>query len=262
MSLSIPKYSPSKLNELEVNRFNSMRKANIKYESNQLKESHENSSKLIGSYAASAASKSSLREGEDFLVNGEYYLAADGTQYRKVVTDGVAQTTIDFPKNALHIPGKYHELYRHSVLSHEIPQNLRHKFGSQDTEQLLEDQIKVHDTLAHIQNTGIIKKVDRTANNRTPFEMSNDVILNNGIKNSKCDDYYDLGNYLRHAVGHGYPMVNARGTTSFDFNLKINQDYLADKSNYESANRRKKDWLGKGDKNFYFIFYLMMIKLL
>jgi hypothetical protein len=35
------------------------------------------------------------------------------------------------------VPGKYHELYRSSVDSSEVPQNIRHKFGTNQTEQLL-----------------------------------------------------------------------------------------------------------------------------
>ena len=98
--------------------------------------------------------------------------------------------------------------------------------------------MKVHDTLSSIQNSGIIKKVDRTKEN----EMDKYRTRNN--PKNKNEDYLDLGNYLRHTVSHGYPMVDSRGTTFYDYSPDTNQKFLSDKNNYTSPHRRTKDYLG------------------
>ena len=115
---------------------------------------------------------------------------------------------------------------------------MRHKFGTKDTYDLLLDQVKVHDTLSSIQNSGIIKKVDRTHSDS--IEHSS---MEKSVGLTKNEDYYDLGNFLRHAICHGYPSIHERGTTSFDYNPDINKKYLADRSNI-SHHRKRKDWLG------------------
>lgn len=223
-------------NERKVNNFNSLRKSNIKYESNEVVESNQSNQRRHIGYTSAYPT---LRDTDLLPNENSFYTSGDGTQYKKIDSDGCIQTTVDFPKNALHIPGKYHELYRHSVVSSEIPQNLRHRFGTKDTNELLIDQVKVHDTLSSIQNSGIIKKVDRTKEN----EMDKYRTRNN--PKNKNEDYLDLGNYLRHTVSHGYPMVDSRGTTFYDYSPDTNQKFLSDKNNYTSPHRRTKDYLGK-----------------
>jgi len=115
---------------------------------------------------------------------------------------------------------------------------LRHKFGTKDTNNLLQDQIKVHDTLSNIQNKGIIKKVDRTHSCFLDDDKAN---YSPGQYNQ---DYIDLGNHLRHSVSHGYPLINSKSTTVADFNSGISKEYLADKQNSNSDHRIKQDWLG------------------
>lgn len=183
-----------------------------------------------------------LRNCDKFLGASEFYNSANGCQYKKIESDGITQTTIDFPKNSLHIPGEYHELYRHSVVSSEIPQNIRHKFGTHDTNYLLNDQVRVHDTLSSIQNAGIIKKVDKSKQEDYP-EYKHFLKTQHALA-KRNEDYLDLGNYLRHAVCHGYPVVNSKGTTFYDFNPETNKKYLSDRSNYTSLYRRTKDELG------------------
>ena len=73
-----------------------------------------------------------------FEQDSQNYRSADGTQFKHITSNGLQTTVIDYPsKNVIHIPGKYHELYRTSVEINEIPQNIKHKFGSIQTEQLL-----------------------------------------------------------------------------------------------------------------------------
>lgn len=230
-----------KSQEDKVNNYNSLRKSNIKYETNYMVESdHANQKNLV---IYSPSSKNTLKESSIFPNECEFYKSADGTQYKRMGTgDGCIETTVDFPKNVLHIPGKYHEHYRHCVVAEEIPQNLKAKFGSKHTEYLLKDQVKVHDTLSAIQNHGIIKKVDKT---KSEHYENDDRMSNPRAPGNKNEDYLDLGNYLRHAVCHGYPTINARGTTFYDYNPETNREFLSDKDNYTKQNRRTKDWLGK-----------------
>lgn len=226
------KRSLSRTNEYNVHSFNSKRKQNQKYATNQV---IDNRRDRIG-YTPT------LKHNESHG-DAKIYTTGDGTHYRQVEADGMVQTTIDYPKNALHIPGKYHEPYRHSVVSDEIPQNLRHKFGTDDTNYLLSDQVKVHDTLSSIQNAGIIKKVDKLE--KTEFSDNDRYLNRKKTVGNKNEDYYDLGNYLRYAVCRGYPSINQKGTTFYDYNPETSKNFLADKTNYESSHRRTKDWLGK-----------------
>ena len=119
---------------------------------------------------------------------------------------------------------------------------MKHKFGTNDTNDLLKDQVKVHDGLSSIQNKGIIKKNDKTK--IIEFD-NNEVRLEKYETGKSNEDYLDLGNHLRHTVSHGYPMVNCKSTTYYDFNSDISKKFLTEKNNYTSSNRRTKDWLSK-----------------
>ncbi len=119
--------------------------------------------------------------------------------------------------------------------------NLRHKFGDQDINDVLKDQVKVHDTLSLIQNAGIIKKADQAISQP---DLRSGLVKNNDYYR-KNEDYLDLGNYLRHAICHGFPIMGLRSTTSYDFNPNINKEYLSDKMNIDSKYRKRKDYHGK-----------------
>lgn len=96
------------------------------------------------------------------IIRGFYIIwnnrSADGTVYKHFERgDRSKEVVIDYPtQNIIHIPGKYHEHYRQTVSHNEIPANIKAKFGSRNTRELLKDELKVHDTLSKIYNTGII----------------------------------------------------------------------------------------------------------
>lgn len=182
------------------------------------------------------------------LPDNQHYKAADGTQYKYTNVDGFKTTVIDYPsKNVIHVPGKYHELYRSSVDSSEVPQNIRHKFGTNQTEQLLSDPLKVHDTLSHIQNLGSIKKHDKFAPDEAPSDLFKQLNISAAASAKKIPgtDYYDLGNYLRHSICHGYPLIDSTTTTKSSYTEMVSKEHLSDASNIQSPYRRHKDWLGK-----------------
>ena len=219
--------------------FNALRKSNVHFETNKIAEYSPTASQMVGYQPPPY----NLKNSNKFPGTADFYTSADGCQYKKIESDGMIQTTIDYPKNALHIPGEYHELYRHSAISEEIPQNIRHKFGTRDTHNLLRDQVRVHDTLSVIQNAGIIKKVDKSK--QEDFSEHKQFLKTQHATSNKNEDYLDLGNYLRHAVCHGYPLVNSKGTTFYDYTPEINKEFLSDKSNYTSPYRRTKDQHGR-----------------
>lgn len=84
--------------------------------------------------------------------------AADGTfysLYRPLNSNLAESVTIDYPtRNVIHVPRRYHEKYRQWVTYDEIPANIKHKFGAYQTQELLKDNIKVHNTLSRIYNAG------------------------------------------------------------------------------------------------------------
>lgn len=178
------------------------------------------------------------------------YQAADGTIYKKYLNPANNQIIeeIDYPtKNVIHVPGKYHELYRQWATYDEIPNNLKHKFRSDQTAKLLQDEIKVHDTLAKIYNTGVAKK-----NNKDESEVKQiEQIVNKTphgetviIDDSKHKDYNELGHLLRHTVSHGNPITYRSGLKEEVHNGDVSKIYFADEKNLDSPYRRKTDWLG------------------
>lgn len=84
------------------------------------------------------------------------YRAADGTVYRHYHKDNADTIVANYPtKNVIHVPGRYHEHYRQWATFDEIPTNIKAKFGTNDTKELLKDELRVHDTLSEIYNAGI-----------------------------------------------------------------------------------------------------------
>jgi hypothetical protein len=100
---------------------------------------------------------------EPFKATTNYYKSAIGTEYKTYYENGFKVQEINPPtKNVIHVPGEYHELYRQYVTLDEVPSNIRARFGSKNTESLLKDQLKVHDTLSEIHNQSLVKKVDKS----------------------------------------------------------------------------------------------------
>ena len=175
----------------------------------------------------------------------DVYKSANGTRITRIhADDKTYEEIIDYPsKNVIHMPGKYHEHYRQSLETFEVPENIRHKFGSKQTEKLLEDRVKVHDTLSQLHNKGINKKHDKVVKSANIGEEEEQ--QQKLKKKSSIMEYYDLSNFLRHSVSHGYPVVVEKSSKEEVHNADVSRQYLSDLKNIESPHRRRKDWLGK-----------------
>ena len=175
--------------------------------------------------------------------NQDCYTSADETIYKHYTGPNRSRIEeVDYPtKNVIHVPGKYHELYRQSATFDEIPQNLKHKFRAQSTSELLKDEIKVHDTLAKIYNVGVNKKFDHQVDEKKEI----DTIARASTAVDKYRDYNDLGHLLRHTVAHGNPTVYHTGLKEEVHNDEVSKLYLSDQKNIDSPYRRKTDWLSK-----------------
>jgi hypothetical protein len=181
-------------------------------------------------------------------INGvDQYLAADGTTYKLYsgpTGNGIKEVNCP-TRNILHVPGKYHEHYRNTLVESEIPQNIKHKFRLSGLKSfdLTRDQLKVHDTLTHIQNGGIIKKNDKIADSQFQIQIDN-----TAGANGKLSDYYDLGNHLRHAIAHGYPTVHEKSHNGRVYNEDVSKQFLDEavwSENVQTPWRKRKDWIGK-----------------
>lgn len=190
-------------------------------------------------YSNNSSKTANYNNSQQILkLNRNTYRGADGTTYRHYETDTHYIQETDYPtKNVIHIPGRYHELYRQTLTAKEVPTNIRHKFGTKDTTQLLDDQLKVHDTLSKIYNSGIIKQ------HQKPEPVNQEKIIEK--KNNEIQQYYDLGNHLRFAICHGYPEAIKKNQSSNEkvHNELVSKEYLSDIKNIESPFRRKRDWL-------------------
>ena len=248
-------YSNPKTNQYQVEDYNSMRKTksslafqnrhkptemydNLK--SYQLNGDILNTSKGARFEPSRFLNVETLYEPKlDYVEN---YVAADGTQYKIYnAPSGHTVKEVDCPtRNIIHVPGKYHEHYRSTLVESEVPQNIKHKFRTIQTNELLKDQLKVHDTLSHIQNSGIIKKNDKTDD--VPNLDKAGLIME-----QKLSDYYDLGNHLRHAISHGFPTVLKKSHTVEVHNENVSKEFLGEwEENVKGFPwRRRKDWIGK-----------------
>ena len=121
----------------------------------------------------------------------------------------------------------------------EIPQNLKHKFKTKQAIDLMKSQEKVERTIAKLQTIEDAKKHKFVGNE----ELTRPVSATIDPKQNAV--YYDLSNYLRHAICHGYPDLKKRSFKEHVHNANVNKEYLSDPDNYTLQNRRKKDWLGK-----------------
>ncbi len=128
-----------------------------------------------------------------------------------------------------------------SISFDEIPQNLKAKFKEKQVAELMKDQRKVDDTISKLQIIEDAKKrINKFVGNE---ELTRPVSATIDPKQNAV--YYDLSNYLRHAVCHGYPDLKKRSFKESVHNGNVNKEYLSDPDNYTLKNRRQKDWLGK-----------------
>ena len=204
--------------------FQNRRKPTDVYDS--LKSYQLNGDILNSSKGVKFDSSRSVTTGDLYVPKSEYiesYVAADGTEYKIYnAPSGHTVKEVNCPtRNIIHVPGKYHEHYRSTVVESEIPQNIKHKFRTIHVDQLLKDQLKVHDTISHIQNSGIIKKNDKTDD----VMIVKNLELKTETKN--LSEYYDLGNHLRHAISHGYPTVHVKSHNVEVHNAQLSKEYLS-----------------------------------
>ena len=234
-------------------------------------------------YSSSTSALNTARQLLDAKANSlesnqiNVYKAADGTVYKHYDAGTHFVEEIDYPtKNVIHIPNKYHERYRQSLNVTEVPQNIKHKFGTAQTARLLDDQVRVHSALSKIYNSGIIKKYDKTdervlATQRVDGDAQRTAaaaLAKAGVtiverpttsarrhrkekeENTSIDttaggtDYYDLGNHLRHVIAHGYPQRAGKSWSKWVHNADLSKEFLSDVKNVDSPYRRHKDWLG------------------
>jgi hypothetical protein len=252
LSFNNPVYSNPQTNKIQVEDYNSMRKtkSSLAFQ-NRRKDTEVFSSisnyklngNILNNYSTFQPSASFITprlDDEPNLQFVENYVSADGTEYKIYnAPSGHTVKQVNCPtRNIIHVPGKYHEHYRNTVVESEVPQNIKHKFRAVHADELLKDQLKVHDTLSQIQNSGIIKKNDKTE----------DVMNSNNIEfkmEKKLSDYYDLGNHLRHAISHGYPTVYKVSHKEDVHNNDVSKEYLSEWDlNVKTPWRRRKDWIG------------------
>ena len=117
----------------------------------------------------------------------------------------------------------------------EVPQNIKHKFGTNETSKLLSDKLVVHDAISKIYNTGIIKKCDKS---NIDEEKSNEKIPPTPTRKQQINQYYDLGNHLRFSICHGYPEKITKSSKELCHNGEISKIYLSDPKNVNSIFRR------------------------
>ncbi len=127
-----------------------------------------------------------------------------------------------------------------SISLEEVPQNIKHRFRTKQTNELMKDQTKVNETIMQLQNIEDAKKYKY---NRDETNHARPVSATVDPKQNAF--YYDLSNYLRHTICHGYPDLKKRSFKEHVHNDSVNKEYLSDPTNYNLQNRRKKDWLGK-----------------
>jgi len=163
----------------------------------------------------------------------QHFAFSDGTQLEKYEIDGKNYEVYEFAENPSACLGSSLEYN-----ANHVPQNIKHKYGTKVTTQLLKDPLKVNQTLVDMNEKSNFKK-----HQEQPKEAERP---NSGaVDPKKHTTYYNLSNFLRHSVSHGYPDLMAKSTKQRVHNAAVSKEYLDDPENYRLANRRKKDWLGK-----------------
>jgi hypothetical protein len=123
-----------------------------------------------------------------------------------------------------------------------VPSNIKHKFGSRLTDELLSEQVKVNQSLA-----GINKQNKVSVWLPVEKPMKDDVTVDEFVKKDEAkntEPLEDISNYLRSAICHGLPMKKNMTSKQLIHSAFVNKQHLSDPNNYNSPNRRKKDWLG------------------
>jgi hypothetical protein len=120
--------------------------------------------------------------------------------------------------------------YYTDVNGYQIPQNIRHRFRSVITSELLADQHKVERDKNELEYVYIKRQ--------TPIYPRPST-----VSPSPNTDYNKISNDLRTTVCRGHP-VQRRSHSKTVHNERIFQDH-AQNGEYSPLNRRKKDWLGR-----------------
>ncbi len=128
-----------------------------------------------------------------------------------------------------------------------VPSNIKHRFGSKVTDELLSEQGKVNSALASLESkqgkVRVLLPSDKQVNDP-------DAVVNLEKKNEEnnIEPLEDISNYLRSAICHGLPMKKHMTSKQLIHSAFVNKQHLSDPNNYNSTNRRKKDWLGKSNE--------------
>ena len=120
--------------------------------------------------------------------------------------------------------------YYTEVNGYQVPQNIRHRFRSNITAELLSDQNKVERDRNNLAYVNIKQKTPIYQRPQTTFEPMN-------------PDYSKISNDLRTTVCRGHP-VQRRSHSKTVHNADIFQNHQQEEK-YSNLYRRKKDWLGQ-----------------
>jgi hypothetical protein len=119
--------------------------------------------------------------------------------------------------------------YYTEVNGYQVPQNIRHRFRSIITAELLSDKDKVERDKNDLEYVNIKQKTPIYYRPQTTFLTTN-------------PDYTKISNDLRTTVCPGHP-VERRSHSKTVHNGEIFKDHQDDKQS--NLYRRKKDWLGR-----------------
>ncbi len=122
--------------------------------------------------------------------------------------------------------------YYTEVNGYQVPQNIRHRFRSAITSELLSDTVKVERDRNDLEYVNIKHKTPLYQRSQTTFSISN-----------PNPDYSKISNDLRTVVCRGHP-VERRSHSKTVHNEQIFKDQYQDNKK-PNLHRRKKDWLGK-----------------
>ncbi|CAF0744226.1 unnamed protein product [Didymodactylos carnosus] len=144
-------------------------------------------------------------------------------------------------------PVRDERIYHVDINGLRVPQNVRHRFRSKITDQLLCDNCQVNDALKYIDiqyvpnrsrlsnHTEQIRPMTSTGLTSTSLLSLNDP--------HQSEDYYNISNDLRNSVCHGFPVKRSSHSKNVH-NAQLVQEHFSSTKNFNSAFRRKKDWLG------------------
>ncbi|CAF1180389.1 unnamed protein product [Rotaria sp. Silwood1] len=119
--------------------------------------------------------------------------------------------------------------YYTEINGYQVPQNIRHRFRSTITAELLLDKDKVERDKNDLEYVNIKQNIPIYRRPQTTFSSSN-------------PDYTKISNDLRCTVAHGYPVQRSSHSKTIH-----NQDIFKSHQDDQQSNlyRRKKDWLAR-----------------